>query len=158
LLSFDQRRQVNEASQLSKLPDGADLDLEALRARIRQQAAVLRAAAERKPAAELPFNWPQVQACLAGAARLAAAPTVVPPLGRWRGLTRLAARLVLRGFLSLSRVITLRQGEVNGRLIEALRETGEGLRRLEQQVTRQHERIRQLESLLWCEEARKTAS
>jgi len=153
---------VNEASELSTPLAGADLNLDALMARIRQQAAHHRAEAEAvlgEYAAEVPgFNWPQVQACLNSAVRLAPVPTAVPALGRYAGLKRLLARWVLRGFLALARVITVRQGDLNARLIEALRETAEGLRTLEKQVVRQNERIQHLETLLWREEARKTGA
>jgi hypothetical protein len=158
----DQRRQVNEANPLLSATAGTDLDLAALMARIRHQAERQRAAAEAAlggPSAEASgFNWPQVQACLNSAARLAPPPTTVPTLGRLRGPIRALARLVLRGFLALARVITTRQADVNTRLIEALNETAEGLRNLEKQVARQNERLQRLEAMLWREEARKTAS
>jgi hypothetical protein len=130
--------------------------------RIRQQAARQRATAEAALAghqADAPaFNWPQVQACLNSAARLAPAPTTVPTLGRLREPLRALARLVVRGFLALARVITVRQADVNTRLIEALHETAEGLRNLERQVARHNERLQRLEAMLWREEARKNAS
>jgi septal ring factor EnvC (AmiA/AmiB activator) len=151
---------VNEVSELSTGVTGSDLNLKALMDRIREQAARQRAAADealdKHSAADPGFNWPQVQACLNSAARLAPVPTTVPTLGRFRGLTRLLARLALRGFLALARVITVRQGDLNARLIEALRETAEGLRNLEMQVVRQNQRIQRLEAQLWREEARKT--
>jgi hypothetical protein len=153
---------VNEARELPTPVSGTDLNLEALKDRLRQQAARRRAETEAAlggPPAEVPgFNWPQVQACLNNAARLAPPPTAVPTLGRLGGLMRPLARLALRCFLALARVITVRQGDVNVRLLEALRETAEGLRNLEKHVGRQNERIQRLEALLWREEARKTGS
>jgi hypothetical protein len=153
---------VNEANQLLTAAAGTDLDLAALMDRIRLQAARQRAAAEaalgRQPSESATFNWPQVQACLNSASRLVPALTVVPTLGRLREPLRGLARVALRGFLALARVITVRQADLNARLIEALNETAEGLRNLERQVVRQNERIQRLEALLWREEARKTAS
>ena len=153
---------MNEANHFLRAAAGTDLDLEALMDRIRQQAARQRAAAEAAlsgPQADAAgFNWPQVQACLNSAARLAPAPTAVPTLGRLREPMRALARFVLRGFLALARVITVRQADVNARLIEALSETAEGLRNLERQVARQNERLQRLEAMSWREEARKTAS
>ena len=153
---------MNEASELTTPLAGTDLNLEALKARIRRQAARQRAAAEaagRESQSEIPgFNWPQVQACLNTADRLAPGPTAVPALGRYGGLKRLLARMVLRGFLALARVITVRQSDLNARLVEALRETAEGLRNLEKQVVRQNERIQRLEAMLWREEGRKTSA
>ena len=153
---------MNEANQLLSAAAGTDLDLEALRDRIRKQATRQRAVAEAVLNAPRPevaaFNWPQVQACLNSAARLAPAPTAVPTLGRLRGPMRALARLALRGFLALARVITVRQADLNTRLIEALHETAQGLRNLEKQVLRQEERLQRLEAMLWREEVRKTAS
>jgi hypothetical protein len=151
---------VNEARQLPTAQGGADLDLGALTARIRNEAAQARAAegSDRQRAAAAGFNWPQVQACLSSAARLAAAPAAVPALGRLGFLRRLLARLVIRAFLSLARRVTARQDEVNARLLEALRETAEGIRALEKQLAAQHERIRQLEAALWRGETRPKAS
>jgi len=153
---------VNEASGLSTPLTGTDLNLEALKDRIRKQAARQRAAAEAGlggTPADIPgFNWPQVQACLNSAARLASAPGAVPTLGRFGGATRLLARLALRGFHALARVMKVRQADVNARLLEALRETAQGLRDLEKQVVRQGERIQSLEALLWRQEPRKTGS
>jgi hypothetical protein len=150
---------VNEASQILK-PSGTDLDLDALKARLRHEAALARKAAIMPgPSDEVPaFNWVQVQASLSNAARLAPAPTEVPSLGRFRGLTRRLVQLVMRGFLSLARVVTVRQGDCNARLIEALRATAEGLRNLERQVAQQHERLRRMEAVLGREEGRRTAS
>jgi hypothetical protein len=140
---------VNEATQVPNCADGPDLDLGALKARLRSQAEARRATATGSRQGDAPtFNWPQVQARLNQAARLAPPPTTVPPLGRLGSLARRLARLVLRGFLTLARVITVRQGEVNGQLLEAVRETAEGLRDLEKQVARQRERLRQLAAVL----------
>jgi hypothetical protein len=153
---------VNEANDYSALPASPELDLDRLRDRLRRQAAHRRAAAGtralefRSEAAG--FNWPQVQACLNNAERLAPVVPTVPTLGRLRWGTRMLVRLVLRVFLAMARVITVRQGDLNARLIEALRETAEGLRSLEKLVERQNERIRDLEALLWREEPRKTGS
>jgi hypothetical protein len=153
---------VKEASQFAKSLAGSAIDLEALMTRLRQQAALKRAAVAAtwnvQPVDARAFNWPQVQAGLNHAARLASTPATVPALGRFRGLTRRLARLVLRGFLSVARVITVRQSDWNGCVLEALRETAEGLRNLEREVARQNERIRQLEAVLWRDEARKSAS
>jgi hypothetical protein len=143
---------VNEATQIPNRAEGPDLDLGALKARLRKQAEARRGAAPGSRQVDAPaFSWPQVQAHLNQATRLAPAPTVVPPLGRLYGPLRRLARLVLRGFLSLARVITVRQGDVNGLLIEAVRETAEGLRDLEKQVARLRERLRQMDAVLGSE-------
>jgi hypothetical protein len=149
---------VNETSELLNPTAVADVDLGALMERIREQAALRRAMSGPRPEHVPAFNWPQVQACLSQATRLASPASVVPPLGRLRGLTRLAARIALRGFLFVARVITVRQGDVNARLIEALRETAEGLRNLEKKVAQQREQIVRLEGALWREHPRKAAS
>jgi hypothetical protein len=146
---------VNEETQLTNRANGPDLDLGALMARLRSQAASKRAApAHQKPREIVTFNWPQVLADLTHAARLAPAPTAVPSLGRLRGLARWLARLIVGGFLTLAQVITVRQANLDGVLIRALRETAEGLRDLEKKLARQQERLDHLEAALLGRETR----
>lgn len=130
-----------------------NLDLDELKARIREQAASMR---ERAVAA-IPlagrgpsvwtFNWLEVKARLkigAGLAQLGA----VPLLPRLHGLQRRLALAASRLILYLTRFLTSRQTDFNVCLLDALREMGEALHTAETRLVQQQEQIRLLEATL----------
>ena len=128
-----------------------DLDLDELKARIREQAAGMRERAA--SAIPLPphgtsawaFNWLEVKARLkigSGLAQLGA----VPLLPRFHGLKRQLALSASRLILYLTRFLTSRQTDFNVCLLDALREMGEALHSVETRVVQQQEQIRLLEA------------
>lgn len=130
-----------------------DLDLDELKARIREQAAGMR----ERVAAALPlpargssawsFNWLEVKARLkvgAGLAQLGA----LPLLPRFHGLARQLALAASRVILFLTRFLTSRQTDFNVCLLDALREMGEALHSVETRVVQQQEQIRLLEATI----------
>jgi hypothetical protein len=128
-----------------------DLDLDELKARIREQAASMRERAA--SAIPLPprgssawsFNWLEVKARLkigAGLAQLGA----VPLLPRFHGIQRKIALAASRVILYLTRFLTSRQTDFNVCLLDALREMGEALHSVETRVVQQQEQIRLLEA------------
>jgi hypothetical protein len=147
---------------------GPGLDLDALRACIRQQAARRRAAAAEAPAqpTRIPaFNWLQVHCRLNAAERLTRAPGTVPHLWRFPGPIRYLARLAARLVLYVAQLITIRQGECNACLLQSLRDIAEGLRNAELSILRLDERIRRLETAVarltgqagWTADSRKAS-
>lgn len=129
----------------------SDLDLDELKARIREQAASMRERAA--SAMSLPstgssawsFNWLEVKARLkigAGLAQLGA----MPLLPRFHGIQRKLALAVSRVILYLSRFLTSRQTDFNTCILDALREMGEALHSVETCVVQQQEQIRLLEA------------
>jgi hypothetical protein len=130
-----------------------DLDLDELKARIREQAASMRERAA--SAIPLPargssawsFNWLEVKARLkicAGLAQLGA----VPLLPRFHGIQRRMALAASRLILYLTRFLTSRQTDFNVCLLDALREMGEALHSVETRVVQQQEQIRLLEATI----------
>lgn len=129
----------------------ADLDLDELKARIREQAASMR---ERGTSAlPLPpsgssvwsFNWLEVKARLkigSGLAQLGAAPL----LPRLHGVQRKLALFASRIILYLTRFLTSRQSDFNVCLLDALREMGESLHSVETRLVQQQDQIRLLEA------------
>lgn len=129
----------------------SDLDLDELKARIREQAASMRERAA--SAIPLPsrgssawaFNWLEVKARLkigAGLAQLGA----LPLLPRFHGLQRKLALAASRVILYLTRFLTSKQTDFNVCLLDALREMGEALHSVETRVVQQQEQIRLLEA------------
>jgi hypothetical protein len=130
-----------------------ELNLDELKARIREQAASMRerAAASNPLAARGPsvwsFNWLEVKARLkigAGLAQLGA----VPLLPRFHGMQRQLALAASRLILFLTRFLTSRQTDFNVCLLDALREMGEALHSVESRVVHQQEQIRLLEATI----------
>lgn len=130
-----------------------ELNLDELKARIREQAASMRerAAASIPLAARGPsvwsFNWLEVKARLkigAGLAQLGA----VPLLPRFHGIRRKLALAASRVILFLTRFLTSRQTDFNVCLLDALREMGEALHSVESRVVQQQEQIRLLEATI----------
>jgi hypothetical protein len=128
-----------------------DLDLEELKARIREQAASMRERAA--SATPLPpdgssiwsFNWLEVKSRLkiaAGLAQLGA----VPLLPRFHGLKRRLALAASRVILYLTRFLTTRQTDFNVCTLDAIRGIGEALHAIETRVVEQQEQIRLLEA------------
>ncbi|MGH7173077.1 MAG: hypothetical protein ACRELF_19585 [Gemmataceae bacterium] len=130
-----------------------DLDLDELKARIREQAASMR----ERAAASIPlttrgpsvwsFNWLEVKARLkigAGLAQLGA----MPLLPRFHGLQRRLGLAAARAILFLTRFLTSRQTDFNVCLLDALREMGEALHSVESRVLQQQEQIRLLEATI----------
>ncbi|HTU16732.1 MAG TPA: hypothetical protein VMG10_01615 [Gemmataceae bacterium] len=134
-------------------PNQPDLDLDELKARIREQASSMR----ERAAASIPlaargasvwtFNWLEVKARLkigAGLAQLGA----VPLLPRFHGMQRRLALAASRVILFLTRFLTSRQTDFNVCLLDALREMGEALHSVETRVVQQQEQIRLLEATI----------
>jgi hypothetical protein len=88
--------------------------------------------------------WEQIDEYLRIAEQHAYIGRSVPRFHRFRGLSRRLARLVARGFLYLCQVFTNGQRAYNVATVNALRELGHALRRLEE---RQQESFRKLEEL-----------
>jgi hypothetical protein len=129
------------------------LDLDELKARIREQAASMRERAASsiplatRSSAVWSFNWLEVKARLkigAGLAELGA----LPLLPRFHGLQRRLAQAAARGILYLTRFLTSRQTDFNLCLLDALREMGEALHSVESRVVQQQEQIRLLEATI----------
>jgi|GEM_PF-3027834 hypothetical protein len=130
-----------------------DLDLDELKARIREQAASMR---ERAAAATpLPpdgssiwsFNWLEVKSRLKIAAGLAQL-GVMPLLPRFHGLKRRLALAASRIILYLTRFLTTRQSDFNVCTLDALRGMGEALHAIETRLVQQQEQIRLLEATI----------
>lgn len=130
-----------------------ELNLDELKARIREQAASMRerAASSIPLAARGPsvwsFNWLEVKSRLkigAGLAQLGA----VPLLPRFHGIKRRMALAASRVILFLTRFLTSRQTDFNVCLLDALREMGEALHSVESRVVQQQEQIRLLEATI----------
>jgi hypothetical protein len=128
-------------------------DLEAVKARIRREAAAMRARA----AAAVPlgvcvpgvwaFNWLEFKSRLKAAADLAPLGGM-PLMHRFQGVKRRLALAAARVVLYLARFLTTRQTDFNLSLLEVLRETGEAMHDVETRVVRQAEQIRLLEAYL----------
>jgi hypothetical protein len=130
-----------------------DLDLDELKARIREQAASMR---ERAAAATpLPpdgssvwsFNWLEVKSRLKIAAGLAQL-GVMPLLPRFHGFKRRLALAASRMILYLTRFLTTRQSDFNLCTLDALRGIGEALHAIETRLVQQQEQIRLLEATI----------
>jgi hypothetical protein len=128
-----------------------DLDLDELKARIREQAASMRERAA--SATPLPpdgssiwsFNWLEVKSRLkiaAGLAQLGA----MPLLPRFHGIKRRLALAASRVILYLTRFLTTRQTDFNVCTLDAIRGIGEALHAIETRVVEQQEQIRLLEA------------
>jgi hypothetical protein len=97
-------------------------------------------AAERASAGpnEMPFSpkqeaqWNRIRANLNLAEENAQAGTIVPELGRFRGVTRKLARFAARGLLYLARVITNSQRKFNVAVLASVRDLHFILRQWEQ--------------------------
>jgi hypothetical protein len=131
----------------------SDLDLDELKARIREQAAAMRERAAASTA--LPpdgssvwsFNWLEVKSRLKIAAGLAQL-GVVPLLPRFHGVKRRLALAASRVILYLTRFLTTRQSDFNVCALDALRGMGEALHAVETRVVQQQEQIRLLEATI----------
>jgi hypothetical protein len=133
-------------------PDEA-LDLERLKARIREQAARKRAEvaaviplAVRSPDGRT-FNWLEAKALLRTAATFAEAGTP-PPLEGMRGPKRWLAAQLARVVRRLTRFITTRQTDYNVSLLDTVRDLAESLHETETRLLQQQVQIRQLEALV----------
>ncbi|HEY7331025.1 MAG TPA: hypothetical protein VH592_25535 [Gemmataceae bacterium] len=131
----------------------SDLNLDELKARIREQAAGMR---ERAAAATpLPpdgssiwsFNWLEVKSRLKIASGLAQL-GVLPLLPRFHGVKRKVALAASRVILYLTRFLTTRQSDFNTCALDALRGMGEALHAIETRVVEQQEQIRLLEATI----------
>lgn len=130
-----------------------DLDLDELKARIREQAAGMRERAA--SATPLPpdgssvwsFNWLEVKSRLKIAAGLAQM-GAVPLLPRFHGIQRRVALTASRVILYLTRFLTTRQSDFNVCALDALRGMGEALHAVETRVVQQQEQIRLLEATI----------
>jgi hypothetical protein len=130
-----------------------DLDLDQLKAQIREQAASMR---ERAAAATpLPpdgssvwsFNWLEVKSRLKIAAGLAQL-GVMPLLPRFHGVKRRLALAASRVVLYVTRFLTTRQSDFNVCTLDALRGMGEALHAIETRLVQQQEQIRLLEAAI----------
>jgi hypothetical protein len=130
-----------------------DLNLDELKAFIREQAASMRErAASAVPlsprgSSAWSFNWLEVKARLKIGAGLAQLGTL-PLLPRFHGVQRKLALAASRIILFLTRFLTSRQTDFNVCLLDALREMGEALHSVETRIVQQQEQIRLLEATI----------
>lgn len=129
--------------------DQPRLDLEWVKAQIRQDAARLRAAeAPDTERDQLDFNWLQVQCRLLGARRLAEAEQQTPQLWRFPGPLRWLARQAARAFLYMAQLITMRQAQFNHSLLDTVSDVAAGMRQAQEGLAQQQEQLRRLDAAL----------
>jgi hypothetical protein len=118
---------------------------DALLARIRERALENRRQHSPTPQASLPiYNWPEVSSRLSRASAVAVADATISLDRRHTGLRR-ELIFQIRGLIAyLLRFLTSRQTAYNLDVLQALRETGRGLRALEQRLAQQDQDIGQL--------------
>jgi hypothetical protein len=123
--------------------DRPRLDLERLKAHIRQEAERRRAAPAPGPVAPA-FDWLPVKCRLLAARRLADAEKTAPSLGQFRGPVRWLARAAARLFLYVSQLTTVRQARFNHWILDSVADVAAGMRQLQERLERQEEELRSI--------------